>query len=88
MDLSGTIPVFLVTLREGVEAALVVGIVLACLGKAKATDLQRSVYGAIAAGLGVSVLFGGILLQGLGRLENSTWVYAPALEQGVKGGIP
>jgi high-affinity iron transporter len=38
-----------VTLREGVEAALIVGITLAYLGKIGRTDLKRSVYAALGA---------------------------------------
>ena len=39
MDFSSVLPTFVITLREGVEAALVVGIVLACLKKAKQTRM-------------------------------------------------
>ncbi len=42
----------IVTLREGVEAALIVGIVLAYLTKIRRPDLRRTVY----AGLGAAVL--------------------------------
>src|SRR5689334_1814276 len=38
-----------VTLREGVEAALIVGIVLAYLNKIGRTDLKKSVYSALVA---------------------------------------
>lgn len=58
MDFSSAIPTFVVTLREGVEAALVVGIVLACLNKANRTELNKWVYAGIAAGIGGSVLIG------------------------------
>lgn len=34
MDFSLALPTFVITFREGVEAALIVGIVLACLQKA------------------------------------------------------
>jgi high-affinity iron transporter len=40
---------FIVTLREGVEAALIVGITLAYLGKIARNDLRRSVYAALVA---------------------------------------
>src|SRR5215469_6679689 len=40
---------FIITLREGVEAALIVGITLAYLAKIGRNDLRRSVYAAIAA---------------------------------------
>jgi high-affinity iron transporter len=76
MILSAGLPAFLVTLREGVEAALVVGIVLACLNKAQQSYLNRWVYGGIGAGLLGSALIGIILnttvtqvQQGLPGLE-------------------
>ena len=51
---------FIVTLREGVEAALIVGITLAYLSKIGRADLRKSVYTALAAAflgsIGVSVL--------------------------------
>ena len=58
MDLSQAAPTFVITLREGVEAALVVGIVLACLSKANRTELNKWVYGGVAAGIAGSVLIG------------------------------
>jgi high-affinity iron transporter len=51
---------FIVTLREGVEAALIVGITLAYLGKIGRTDLRKSVFAALGAAflgsIGVAVL--------------------------------
>jgi high-affinity iron transporter len=51
---------FIVTLREGVEAALIVGITLAYLTKIGRTDLRRSVFAALGAAfvgsIGVAVL--------------------------------
>ncbi|MFE4107933.1 FTR1 family protein [Almyronema epifaneia S1] len=64
MELTSALAPFVITLREGVEAALVVGIVLACLSKAKQTQLNVWVYGGVAAGLVGSLLIG--LLLGLG----------------------
>lgn len=58
MDFSAVLPTFVITLREGVEAALVVGIVLACLKKAKQTRLNRWVYLGVIAGILVSALIG------------------------------
>ncbi|MEO0844792.1 MAG: FTR1 family protein, partial [Cyanobacteria bacterium J06643_5] len=55
MDFSAALPTFLITLREGVEAALVVGIVLAMLGKANQSRLNSWVY----AGVGVGIIFSG-----------------------------
>ena len=40
---------FIITLREGVEAALIVGITLAYLGKIGRNDLRKSVYAALGA---------------------------------------
>ncbi|HEX9112298.1 MAG TPA: Fe-S-containing protein, partial [Terriglobales bacterium] len=51
---------FIITLREGVEAALIVGITLAYLAKIGRNDLRRSVYFALAAAfagsIGIAVL--------------------------------
>ncbi len=69
MNLSELLPTFVITLREGVEAALVVGIVLACLKKAKQDQLALWVWLAVLAGVGVSGLIGlvfGWLIQALG----------------------
>ncbi|NJK29352.1 MAG: FTR1 family iron permease [Acaryochloris sp. SU_5_25] len=87
MDLTSALPVFLITLREGVEAALVVGIVLACLTKAQATHLHRTVYLGIATGLLGSLLLGGLLGVGIKAIGASDWIYAPALQQSLQGGI-
>ena len=40
---------FIITLREGVEAALIVGITLAYLAKIGRNDLRKAVYAALAA---------------------------------------
>jgi high-affinity iron transporter len=65
MDLSSAIPTFVITLREGVEAALVVGIVLAYLNKVDRRNLRNWVWGGVGAGLAASgmigVLFGWIV---------------------------
>lgn len=51
---------FIITLREGVEAALIVGITLAYLNKLQRPDLRRAVFAALgcafAASIGVAVL--------------------------------
>src|SRR5437762_9599611 len=51
---------FIVTLREGVEAALIIGITLAYLAKIERNDLRKSVYAALIAAsvgsIGVGVL--------------------------------
>jgi high-affinity iron transporter len=87
MDFTPALPVFLITLREGVEAALVVGIVLACLAKANASELNRAVYQGIGAGVGVSLVLGAIVTLGFRALGLSDWLYAPALKQALQGGV-
>ncbi|MFM7612743.1 MAG: FTR1 family protein, partial [Synechococcales cyanobacterium] len=87
MDFTFALPVFLVTLREGVEAALVIGIVLACLSKANASSLNRFVYIGVALGVTVSVALGLCLVISLQSLGLSDWNYAPVVEQAVKGGV-
>lgn len=69
MDIASALPTTIVTLREGVEAALVVGIVLACLNKAEKTDLNQWVFGGVAAGLVGSILIGSFLGLGLQQLQ-------------------
>ena len=80
MDFSQAIPTFVITLREGVEAALVVGIVLACLSKANRSELNRWVYGGVAAGIAGSVLIGIFLALTLNQVQYA----APALKSVVK----
>jgi high-affinity iron transporter len=46
---------FIITLREGVEAALIVGITLAYLAKIGRNDLRKSVYSALAAAFAGSI---------------------------------
>ena len=78
MDFSQAIPTFVITLREGVEAALVVGIVLACLDKSNRSELNKWVYGGVAAGLAGSVLIGAFLSMVLSKVQ-----YAMPALQGV-----
>lgn len=68
MEFSAALPTFIITLREGVEAALVVGIVLALLKKAKATQFNSWVYAGVVVGLVASALVGvlfGVVSKGL-----------------------
>jgi high-affinity iron transporter len=51
----------IVTLREGIEAALIVGIALAYLAKIGRADLRRSVYAALAAAFLGSIGFAALL---------------------------
>ena len=80
MDFSSALPTFVITLREGVEAALVVGIVLACLKKAKQSHLSIWVYAAVAAGIGASGIVGVALSQAAQALSQSQNPYAATLE--------
>ncbi|NJL85891.1 MAG: hypothetical protein HC886_07785 [Leptolyngbyaceae cyanobacterium SM1_1_3] len=71
MDLTSALAPFVITLREGVEAALVVGVVLACLSKAQQSRLNVWVYSGIAAGLLGSILIGILLSIGLTQIRVS-----------------
>lgn len=84
MDFSSAFPTFIITLREGVEAALVVGIVMAYLKKVKRTDLNIWVWGGILVGLVISgfvgVLFNA-LIQNFGSSNPEVSpVFEPLLE--------
>ena len=80
MDFSQAVPTFVITLREGVEAALVVGIVLACLSKANRSELNKWVYGGVAAGIAGSVLIGLFFSITLSRVQYA----APTIQSVVK----
>jgi FTR1 family protein len=58
---------FIITLREGVEAALILGITLAYLNKIQRPDLRKSVYAALAsavvASIGVAILLSRLQLN-------------------------
>ena len=84
MNFSTALPTFVITLREGVEAALVVGIVLALLKKAKQSRLNPWVYAGVIVGIIVSGLIG-ILFTGIIKFLGSinpqyTSVVEPTLE--------
>ncbi|MEO0884726.1 MAG: FTR1 family protein [Cyanobacteria bacterium J06648_10] len=78
MDFSLALPTFVITLREGVEAALVVGIVLACLNKANRSELNKWVYAGVGAGIAGSVLIGLFLSLTLSQVK-----YAMPALQGI-----
>ncbi|MBD2690746.1 FTR1 family iron permease [Anabaena catenula] len=84
MDFTTALPTFVITLREGVEAALVVGIVLALLKKAKQSRLNSWVYAGVGVGIIVSALIG-VLFSGIIKFLGSinpqyTSVVEPILE--------
>jgi high-affinity iron transporter len=87
IDLTAAIPTFVITLREGVEAALVVGIVLAYLKKADQSHLYSSVYAGIAAGIGSSILIGLLFLGLIQGLASANQTYTPVIKQFLEGGL-
>jgi high-affinity iron transporter len=87
MDFAGALPIFVITLREGVEAALVVGIVLAALTKSQKNELIPWVYWGILAGVGGSVLIGQLLSWGLRRAGQVNPQLEPVLEPFLKSGL-
>lgn len=84
MDFSAALPTFIITLREGVEAALVVGIVLACLKKSQAEQLNAWVYTGVVAGILASAIVGVLFSWGIQTLNatypESTPVIEPLVE--------
>lgn len=87
MDFSAALPTFVITLREGVEAALVVGIVLACLKKANASRLNSWVFAGILAGIFASALIGVVFSWAMQIFRTSNWTYAPVVEPLLEGGF-
>lgn len=83
--MTSALPTFIITLREGVEAALVVGIVLACLQKAKQSELNNWVYGGIIAGVLVSALIGGLFAGVMRLLSTSSQPNAPLFKEILAG---
>lgn len=80
MNFSAALPTFAITLREGVEAALVVGIVLAFLRKAKQSQLNWWVYAGVGAGIVASALVGllfSVVIQALSAVDPR---YTPVVE--------
>jgi high-affinity iron transporter len=85
MDFSAAIPTFIITLREGVEAALVVGIVLACLKKANQDRLRDWALGGVLIGIVASAIVGvalSNLLQRVAAIQQYGPVLEPLLEAG------
>jgi high-affinity iron transporter len=64
---------FVVTLREGFEAALVVSLILACLAKTgQLSEQARTVWLGVAAGAAASAAIGAILFASAGELEGDS----------------
>jgi high-affinity iron transporter len=85
MNFADALPTFVVTLREGVEAALVVGIVLAYLKKANQPQLNRWVYSGIAVGAIASVLVGILFSSLLVWLDAADGGSASVVKQFLEG---
>lgn len=85
MNLTAALPTFIVTLREGFEAALVVGIVMACLQKAKQTQLYPWVYLGIGGGIIGSVAVGFLLNGTMIGLVTAGGIYASVVKQLLEG---
>jgi high-affinity iron transporter len=85
MDFSAAIPTFVITLREGVEAALVVGIVLAYLKKSSQSHLKNWVYSGIGFGLALSAITGVMLGWFLQNIGQSNEKYGPVFEPALEG---
>lgn len=70
------LPSFLLSLREGLEAALIIGIVLGALQKIRRTDLAPALWMGTLAALGVSILTAVILtLFGLSLEDEAEMIY-------------
>ena len=80
MNFGEALPTFVITLREGVEAALVVGIVLACLKKSGQSYLSPWVFGGVGVGLIASALIGVLFGWTMQILSASNQPFAPVME--------
>lgn len=76
MDFSAALPTFIITLREGVEATLVAGIVLAILAKANQQQLFKWVYLGGAAGILISSILGAIAQALIGGFSGQVYYLA------------
>jgi high-affinity iron transporter len=66
---------FVITLREGFEAALIVGLILAYLAKTGQREQTAAVWWGVAAAALTSVAIGGILYLSAGELEGTSEMY-------------
>ena len=62
------IPTYFLMLREGLEAALIVGIIAAYLARIERRDMLPTVAGGVAAAVGLSVVVGIVVVATVGRL--------------------
>jgi high-affinity iron transporter len=85
MDLISALPTFILTLREGVEAALVVGIVMAYLKKSGQSYLKSWVYWAIGVGIALSAITGVAFQWVIQNLGAANQQYASSIEPAIEG---
>jgi high-affinity iron transporter len=85
MDLISALPTFILTLREGVEAALVVGIVMAYLKKSGQSYLKSWVYWAIGVGIALSTATGVAFQWVIQNLGAANQQYASSIEPAIEG---
>jgi high-affinity iron transporter len=85
MDLISALPTFILTLREGVEAALVVGIVMAYLKKSGQSYLKSWVYWAIGVGIALSAATGIAFQWVIQNLGAANQQYASSIEPAIEG---
>jgi len=64
------LPTFLLSLREGLEAALIIGIVLGAVSRIRRTDLTPSVWLGVLSAVGVSIITAVVLTSFGMSLEN------------------
>jgi high-affinity iron transporter len=62
------IPTYFLMLREGLEAALIVGIIAAYLARIGRRDMLPMVAGGVAAAIGLSIVVGIVVVATVGRL--------------------
>lgn len=87
MDFSAALPTFVITLREGVEAALVVGIVLAYLNKADRSQLNSWVYAGVGVGVLTSALVGVVFSGIIAALDTTDRPYGAIAKQFLEAGF-
>lgn len=63
---------FVITLREGIEAALIIGLVLAAVRKAGVVGMLKYVWYGVASAVAVSAVVGAVLVAVLGYLPDES----------------
>ncbi len=77
---------YLITFREGLEAALIVGILLACLRALGAKDKQWYVWGGAGVGIALSLIFAWVFSTVIGGFEGKVEkIYEGVLMLGAAG---